>query len=62
MVTEISAASLSANFHSGKSYVKNSSVYFLAIWVNFPSKIEKFELEVVGMGILGIRFCFNGSH
>ena len=49
MVTQISAASPSANFHSGKSYVKeNNSAYFLAICTNFPCKIEKFELEVVG--------------
>ena len=32
--------------------LKNNSVYFLAICANFPCKIEKFELEVVGVGIL----------
>ena len=25
-------------------------------------KIEKFELEVVGMGISGTGICFQGSH
>ena len=60
---QISAASLSQNFHSGRSYVKkNNSVYFLAICANFPCKIEKFEVEVVGVGILGTGFCFQGSH
>ena len=29
--------------------LKKISVYFLAICVNIPYKIEKFELEVVGM-------------
>ena len=62
MVMQISAASPSPNFHSGKSYVKKISVYFLAICVNFSSKIEKFELEVIGMGILGTGLCFQGSH
>ena len=38
------------------------SVYVLAICVNFPCKIVKFELEVVGMGSLGTGFCFQGSH
>ena len=38
--------------------LKNNSVYFLAICVNFPCKIEKFELEVLSMGILGTRFYF----
>ena len=46
---QISAASLSLNFYSGKSY-------FLAICANFPCKIEEFELEVVGVGILGTEF------
>ena len=55
MVTQISAASPSPDFHSGKSYVKKNKkiikkiIYFLAICVNIPYKIEKFELEVVGM-------------
>ena len=53
MVMQISAASPFANFHSGKSYSKKTSVYFLAVCVNFPCKIEKFELEVAGMDILG---------
>ena len=30
--------------------LKNDSVYFLAIFANFPFKIEKFLLEVVGVG------------
>ena len=37
----------------------NNFVYFLAICVNFPCKIEKFELEVRGVGILGTRFWFQ---
>ena len=46
-----------------KTYVKkNNSVYFLAICANFPRKIEKFELEVVSVDILGTGFCFQGSH
>ena len=55
MVTQISAASPSPDFHSGKSYIKKNKkiikkiIYFLAICVNIPYKIEKFELEVVGM-------------
>ena len=63
MATQISAASPSPNFYSGKNYVKkNNSVYFSAICVNFPCKIKKFELEVVDVGILGTGFCFQGSH
>ena len=42
--------------------LKNNRVYFLAICVNFPCKIVKFELEVVGVGIFGTGFCFQGSH
>ena len=42
MVTQISAASPSPNFHLGKSYVQKITVHFLAICVNFPCKIEKF--------------------
>ena len=42
--------------------VEKISVYFLAICANFPCKFEKFELEVVGVGILGTGFCFQGSH
>ena len=61
MVTQISAASPSPNFHWGKSYVKKISVYFLAICANFPCKTEKFELENIGAGILGTGFCFQGS-
>ena len=53
---QISAASLSLKFYSGTNYVKNNSVSFLAICVNFPCKIETFELEVVVLG-----FCFQGS-
>ena len=33
--------------------LKNNSVYFLAICGNFPCKIQKFELEVVGICMLG---------
>ena len=29
---------------------------------NFPSKIKKLELEVVGLGILGAGFCFLSSN
>ena len=60
MVTQISAASPSPNVHSGKSYVKK--IVFLAICANFSRKIEKFELEVVCMGVLGTGFCFQASH
>ena len=44
MVTQISAAPPSPNFHSGKSNIKkNNRVYFLAVCAEFPCKIEKFE-------------------
>ena len=36
---------------------KNNSVCFLPICAKFPCKTEKFELEVVGLGILGTGFC-----
>ena len=62
MVTQISAILPSPNFHSEKCYDKKMSVYFLGICTNFPCKIEKFELEVVGVCILGTGFCFQGSH
>ena len=42
--------------------LKNNSVYFLAIDVNFPCKNKKFESEVVGMGSLETGFFFQGSH
>ena len=58
---QISAASLSLKFYSGTNYVKNNSVSFLAICVNFPCKIETFELEVVVLGIFRTGFCFQGS-
>ena len=60
---KISAASPSPNFHSGKSLKKkkNNSVYFLAICVNFPFKIDKFELEVVAMGILVQDFASRAA-
>ena len=61
MLMYISAASPSPNFYSGKRYVKNNSVYLLAICVNFPCKIEKFEFEVVGMGILGTDFPLRAT-
>ena len=59
---QIYAKLLSPNFHSGKSYVKKVSVYFVAIRANSPCKIETFELEVVGGGILGKGFCSQGSY
>ena len=55
----ISGASPSLSFHSGKSYVqKIIESVILLICANFPCKTEKFELEVVGLGILGTGFCF----
>ena len=60
MVKQISAASSYPNFHSRRSYVKKITAYFLAICANFPCKIEKFELENVGVSILGTEF--QGSH
>ena len=42
--------------------LKYNSVYFLAICANFPCKIEKFELEDAGVGILRLGFYFQGSH
>ena len=63
MVMQISAALPSPNFHSGNSYVKEKvSVYFLAICAKFPCQIEKSELEVVSVGILGAGFSFQGNH
>ena len=59
---EKSAAPPSPNFHSGKSYVKKISVYFLVIYATFPCKIKKFKLEGVGVSILGTGFCFHVSH
>ena len=41
MVTQISAASQSPHFQSGKSYVKKISVYFLAICAYAPCNIEE---------------------
>ena len=58
MFVQIYAALSSLNFSSDKSYVKKVSVYFLAVCANFPCKIEKSELEVVGVGISGTGFCF----
>ena len=49
------ALSPSSYLHIGNSYVKKISVYFLGICINFLYKI-------VGMGILGTGFCFQGSH
>ena len=40
---------------------KEQCLYFLATCAKFPCKTEKFELEVVGVGILG-GFCIQGSH
>ena len=63
MVTQLSAASPSPNFYQGKKLCsKINSVYFLAICANFPRKTEKFELEVVGVGILATGFCFHCSY
>ena len=58
MFVQISAALPSPNFSSDKSYVKKVSVYFLAVCANFPCKIEKSELEVIGVVISGTGFCF----
>ena len=59
---QISAKSQTSKFSFGKNYVKKNRVYFLALCANLTCKIEDFELEVVGVGILGIGFCFQGSH
>ena len=61
MATQISAASPAPNFHSEKSYIKKIFVYYLAICINLPSKIEKFESEVVGVGVLGTGVSYQGS-
>ena len=53
---QIFAASPSPSF-----YVKNNVVYILAICTYFPCKIEKFELEAVGVDNLGTGFCFQDS-
>ena len=55
---QISAALPSPNFYSGKTcpYVLIEKCPYV------PYTIEKFELEVVGVGILGTGFCFQGSH
>ena len=58
MVMLISGASSSPNFHSGNNCIKKWQFLFLVICANFPGKIEKFELEVVGVGILGKGFGF----
>ena len=55
MAMLISGSSPSLIFHSGKSYV--SKCLFLLICANFPCKTEKFELEIVGLGILVTGFC-----
>ena len=44
-----------------KKFLKNNGVYFLAICVNFPCKIDKFELEVVAMGILVQDFASRAA-
>ena len=46
----------------GRIMLKNKSIYFSAICVNFPCEIEKFESEVVVLDILGTGFCFQGNH
>ena len=43
---QISAASPSPNFHSGRSYIKKYSVYFLSVCVNIPCKIYCMGLEL----------------
>ena len=55
---QMSAASPSPSFHLGKSYFQKMTVYFLAICVNIPFKIEKFELEVADVCRLGRGICF----
>ena len=59
MVTQISAESPSPNLQSGKSYVKKISVCFWAICANFPWKIEKYELKVIGVGKIWKVFSFK---
>ena len=49
MVTDIFASSSSPNFYS-RVMLKNKCLLF-SIFANFPCKIEKFELEVAGVGI-----------
>ena len=59
MVTDIFASSSSPNFYSRKSNVKKKCLLF-SIFANFPCKIEKFELEVAGVGIFqGQEFKFR---
>ena len=62
MVTQIFAGSASEIFIQGRVMFKKKTVYFLAVCVNLPCKIEKVELEGVGMDILWTGFCFQGSH
>ena len=58
---QMSAASPSPSFHLGKSYVQKITVYFLAICVNIPFKIEKFELEVADVCRLDEEFAFKAA-
>ena len=44
-------------FIQGRVMLKKITAYFLAICANFLWKIEKFNLEGVGVGILGTGFC-----
>lgn len=66
MVMQISAAAPSpskCSFREELAMLKNNSVYFLAVCVNFQCEIGKFELEVVvGMGILGVQGSLNISY
>ena len=67
MVMQISAAAPSPSKCSFRreelAMLKNNSVYFLAVCVNFQCEIRKFELEVVvGMGILGVQGSLNISY
>ena len=59
MVTQISVALSSLNFYSWKSYFLKIGIYFLAICANSPCKIEKSELSVVDVGILGDRILLS---
>ena len=56
MVTQISAA-----LSIIRVMLKNKCLLF-SNFSNFPCKIVKFKLEVVGVGILGAKFYFQSSH
>ena len=46
---------------SFREHVKKQQYLLLAICANFLSKIEKFKLEVAGVGNLGTGFYFQSS-